>query len=74
MARNGGFQNGDLMMKLLGANPESADDVAYLKDYVFDLGIQADEHRVAYEREGRDLLERGLYLDLAEWGFHLFAW
>ena len=27
-----------------------------------------------YEREGRDLLERGLYLDLAEWGFHLFAW
>jgi hypothetical protein len=27
-----------------------------------------------YEREGRDLIERGLYLDLAGWGFHVFAW
>ena len=27
-----------------------------------------------YEREGDDLLNRGLYLDLPAWGFHLFAW
>lgn len=29
---------------------------------------------VSYERESRDLIERGLYLDLAAWGFHVFAW
>jgi glycosidase len=27
-----------------------------------------------YEREGDDLLNRGLYLGLPAWGFHLFAW
>ncbi len=27
-----------------------------------------------YEREDDDLLNRGLYLDLPAWGFHLFAW
>jgi len=27
-----------------------------------------------YEREGDDLLNRGLYLDLPAWGFHVFAW
>jgi len=27
-----------------------------------------------YEREGPDLLERGLHLDLEAWGFHVFAW
>ena len=27
-----------------------------------------------YEREGDDLLNRGLYLDLSAWGFHVFAW
>ena len=26
----------------------------------------------AYERSGRDLGERGLYLDLPAWGFHVF--
>jgi hypothetical protein len=26
-----------------------------------------------YEREGDDLLNRGLYLDLPAWGFHVFA-
>ena len=26
-----------------------------------------------YEREGQNLRERGLYLDLPPWGFHLFA-
>jgi hypothetical protein len=25
-----------------------------------------------YEREGADLAERGLYLDLPEWGYHVF--
>ena len=28
----------------------------------------------SYEREGDDLLNRGLYLDLRAWGFHVFAW
>ncbi len=27
-----------------------------------------------YEREGDDLLNQGLYLDLPPWGFHVFAW
>ena len=27
-----------------------------------------------YEREGGDLLNRGLYLDLPAWGFHVFVW
>jgi glycosidase len=27
-----------------------------------------------FEREGNDLLNRGLYLDLPAWGFHIFAW
>lgn len=27
-----------------------------------------------YEREGDDLSNRGLYLDLPAWGFHLFVW
>ena len=27
-----------------------------------------------YEREGDDLLNRGLYLDLPAWGFHVFAY
>jgi hypothetical protein len=26
-----------------------------------------------YEREGSDLVSRGLYLDLPPWGFHAFA-
>jgi hypothetical protein len=25
-----------------------------------------------YERDGNDLMSRGLYLDLPEWGFHVF--
>ena len=29
---------------------------------------------VRYEREADDLLNRGLYLDLPAWGFHLFVW
>jgi len=28
----------------------------------------------ADEREGDDLLNRGLYLDLPAWGFHVFAY
>ena len=27
---------------------------------------------VSYDREGDDLLARGLYLDVPEWGFHVF--
>ena len=27
-----------------------------------------------YERDGQNLRERGLYLDLPPWGFHMFAW
>ena len=27
-----------------------------------------------YERGGQNLRERGLYLDLPPWGFHVFAW
>jgi hypothetical protein len=27
-----------------------------------------------YEREGDDLLNLGLYLDLPAWEFHVFAW
>jgi hypothetical protein len=30
--------------------------------------------KALYEREGDELLKRGLYLDLLAWGFHLFAW
>jgi hypothetical protein len=26
----------------------------------------------AYERDGADLLSRGLYLDLPPWGYHVF--
>jgi hypothetical protein len=26
-----------------------------------------------YEREGSDLVSRGLYLDLPPWGFHAFV-
>jgi hypothetical protein len=26
-----------------------------------------------YERDGNELLERGLYLDLQPWSYHLFA-
>jgi hypothetical protein len=26
----------------------------------------------AYDRSGADLLTRGLYLDLPEWGYHVF--
>jgi hypothetical protein len=25
-----------------------------------------------YEREGKDLLERGLYLDIGPWSYHIF--
>jgi hypothetical protein len=25
-----------------------------------------------YDREGADLAQRGLYLDLPEWGYHVF--
>ncbi len=27
-----------------------------------------------YEREGDDLRNQGLYVDLPAWGFHVFAW
>jgi hypothetical protein len=27
-----------------------------------------------YEREGDNLINRGLYLDLPAWGLHVFAW
>jgi hypothetical protein len=27
---------------------------------------------VAYDREGRDLVARGLYLDLPAWHYHVF--
>ena len=26
----------------------------------------------SYDRDGSDLLSRGLYLDLAPWGYHVF--
>jgi glycosidase len=31
-------------------------------------------HEARYEWEGKDLLNRGLYLDLPAWGFHVLAW
>ncbi len=31
-------------------------------------------HEARYEWEGDDLLNRGLYLDLPAWGFHVLAW
>jgi hypothetical protein len=31
-------------------------------------------HEARYEWEGDALLNRGLYLDLPAWGFHVFAW
>ena len=31
-------------------------------------------HEARYEWEGDTLLERGLYVDLPSWGFHVFAW
>jgi len=27
-----------------------------------------------YERGGKDWINRGLYLDLPPWGFHVFTW
>jgi len=30
--------------------------------------------KALYEREGDELLKRGLYPDLLAWGFHLFTW
>jgi hypothetical protein len=31
-------------------------------------------HEARYEWEGDVLLDRGLYVDLPAWGFHVFAW
>ncbi len=31
-------------------------------------------HEARYEWEGDALLDRGLYVDLPSWGFHVFAW
>ena len=31
-------------------------------------------HEARYAWEGDTLLERGLYVDLPPWGFHVFAW
>ncbi len=45
------------------------DDLREKKLILQDLMSEA-----CYEREGRDLVEQGLYLDLAAWGFHVFAW
>ena len=28
---------------------------------------------ISYDRDGDDLLSRGLYLDVPAWGYHVFA-
>lgn len=30
------------------------------------------ELSILYERDGNDLISRGLYLDLSPWGYHFF--
>jgi len=45
------------------------DDLGGRKLMLQDLGSGT-----SYAREGDDLLNRGLYLDLPAWGFHLMAW
>ena len=41
-----------------------------LKQGMWRLKDRMDE--VAYDREGRDLVARGLYLDLPAWHYHVF--